>query len=186
MTSSLIADICEGAAPRHVMPPPGERRLACAAARWDAPEARHASVAGLHFTTGHLEEMGHAVCQTLLDYISPDNTFASDVLRELDVMARSGGGMVDSLVDEDDPPTDSEDDEDEDEDGKGKGAEAEAVPAPAGADSKVKRSAGKKRGGKGRAMRELEMLSKQGEAASQLLMQDALQFFQNRCAAGAS
>jgi hypothetical protein len=29
-------------------------------------------------------------------------------------------------------------------------------------------------------MRELEMLSKQGEAASQLLMQDALQFFQSR------
>jgi xylose isomerase len=34
-------------------------------------------------------------------------------------------------------------------------------------------------------MRELEMLSKQGEAASQLLMQDALQFFQSRYVGGA-
>ncbi len=43
----------------------------------------------MHFNTVHLEEMGMVLCRTLLDYINPTNTFAMDVMRDLESLHRA-------------------------------------------------------------------------------------------------
>eukprot|EP00798_Chlamydomonas_sp_ICE-L_P012689 gene12689-15921_t len=81
--------------------------------------------AGQHFSTWHLEQMGAALCTTLLDYWDPEDYGISDVIKNLDFMCPTNGDSAPKYVmtpdgqmvevEEDEPPTDSDDESSDDE-----------------------------------------------------------------------
>mmetsp|Transcript_47300 Transcript_47300/g.86861 ORF Transcript_47300/g.86861 Transcript_47300/m.86861 type:complete len:756 (-) Transcript_47300:91-2358(-) len=53
------------------------------------------SLADQHFTTKHLEEMGHMVCDAILDFCDPDQSKVLNVLKELQVLFPDDGNSDD-------------------------------------------------------------------------------------------
>lgn len=47
-----------------------------------------------HYNTRHLEQMGHFLCESILDYCDPDQTRVQQVSNELDLLLRESGGNI--------------------------------------------------------------------------------------------
>ena len=91
--------------------------------------------ADYHFNQDLLQEMGHRICDTILDFCDPDQVKVKAILEELEIMLPSGANASDSdSFDESDGDSDYSD---EDKDGGAKKA------------AKGKGAKGKKKKGKG-------------------------------------
>lgn len=76
--------------------------------------------ADYHFNQDLLQEMGHRICDTILDFCDPDQVKLKAILEELEIMLPSGQGNDSDCDSDQDSDGDSDNSEDDEKDGKKK------------------------------------------------------------------